>query len=998
MNDSQLNHLENEIRQLSERLERIENRLGVAETANQTTPDVVSTESKPQITTAIIKTPQNPVAPPTTTPDTTDTASGSPNHITDNPTEHQTLTATAGKLAQKIIQIRDSSSQSATTVNHNNIKYPAQNKPAYPSPKFIDKFNLKNISLEELIGGRIMAWAGGFVIVLAVIAIFMLGFQKGWWGHISPLYRCTGAAIFGIVLLIAGEYTLRKISRYAAVGLYGAGIPTLYLTVLASFYLYNLISDLGAFLLLTLVSILGFALTIRGKMLSIGIMSVISAYLSPILISGASTFAAALPMYLSAMLVISLALSAFNPRPFRPIRYVAIIAHGIIAILWLFEIGYAHIELSLVFMTGWWAMIITESVYAATHKQSATGNAVATILTTAWYVTAVCVVFTTGGGGGGGGGSGGAVSSWWYDQRGVFNLATGILSAAIALQFGSGINVLKYKSETPLDKLTICLWLQAGILLTVAAALHFTDFGMTIAWLMISLAAIETGRKLPSKGVDIFGLTVGALAILRLISLDMFQSTFLTNNMFISTSWINLDAWAILAILAIAAIHTVSHRLRTNGVNPWQIMPVTITVIGTIGWAGWWLYVGESSILTTTAWLVGVIVLVLTRNFGKKQKYFETALALFIASLAWWFAHEVLYQRFTPGWDPQATKPFLNLQLVMAFVFIAIGTWLFKIILIEADKNNQPETRTAIVKNFLLRPQTWAVIQILFLLIILSFEVEHAIDIYEKVNSKANCPWSPIMHRELWLTILWACGAFVMVLIGTIRKNLIIVGRTGWFRLTATTFAWLLYSTLNPVFFIHENDAAHAAKAIFNLQFFTGLLLVFMHGFSGWFAIKQNTITIQATIHIKNRADINKPLLNLAVPWPLIAVLCLWMGTIEIARYFSPGLSYAYDPAMARQTALSIFWALFAITIIVLGFFQRSKISRYIGLTMLSLTLLKVLFIDMAEVEMIYRVLSLFVVGSLLVITSIAYAKLAPALNKTNSETEKFRETEKDDD
>lgn len=83
---------------------------------------------------------------------------------------------------------------------------------------------------------------------------------------------------------------------------------------------------------------------------------------------------------------------------------------------------------------------------------------------------------------------------------------------------------------------------------------------------------------------------------------------------------------------------------------------------------------------------------------------------------------------------------------------------------------------------------------------------------------------------------------------------------------------------------------------------------------------------------------------------------------------------------MARQTALSIYWGLYAIALIALGFAKRSTACRYGGLALLTVTLAKVLTVDLAEVRYVYRVLSLIGVGLLFVATSVGYSKLAPRL------------------
>jgi uncharacterized membrane protein len=113
----------------------------------------------------------------------------------------------------------------------------------------------------------------------------------------------------------------------------------------------------------------------------------------------------------------------------------------------------------------------------------------------------------------------------------------------------------------------------------------------------------------------------------------------------------------------------------------------------------------------------------------------------------------------------------------------------------------------------------------------------------------------------------------------------------------------------------------------------------------------------------------------------LIGLIGLWLGSLEIDRFFAPESAPAAPGAgMARLTALSIYWGVYAIAVIALGFARRDPASRYAGLALLAVTLAKVFLVDMAEVGTVYKVLSFVGVGLLLVATSIGYARLAPRL------------------
>ena len=67
----------------------------------------------------------------------------------------------------------------------------------------------------------------------------------------------------------------------------------------------------------------------------------------------------------------------------------------------------------------------------------------------------------------------------------------------------------------------------------------------------------------------------------------------------------------------------------------------------------------------------------------------------------------------------------------------------------------------------------------------------------------------------------------------------------------------------------------------------------------------------------------------------------LWLGTLELDRFFEleAGRQMAANPAMAKQTAFSIYWGVYAIAAVAVGFALRSAVCRYAGLALLAITL-----------------------------------------------------------
>lgn len=74
---------------------------------------------------------------------------------------------------------------------------------------------------------------------------------------------------------------------------------------------------------------------------------------------------------------------------------------------------------------------------------------------------------------------------------------------------------------------------------------------------------------------------------------------------------------------------------------------------------------------------------------------------------------------------------------------------------------------------------------------------------------------------------------------------------------------------------------------------------------------------------------------------------------------------------------LSLAWAAEGLALVVTGFALRDRVLRITGLGVFAALVLRVLFVDMAGVETIYRIVSFVVVGAILLAASLAYARFS---------------------
>lgn len=139
----------------------------------------------------------------------------------------------------------------------NESSTPSEDRPKPPRPKPSD--NRPRIGFEELLAGKVFVWIGAIALVLTGAFLLKYGFDHN---IINDRVRVIGAGIFGFALLIAGEF-MRRRATVIAQALCGAGVATLFGTVLAGSTLYGLIGPRTAFVMMIVITASAVVLSLR---------------------------------------------------------------------------------------------------------------------------------------------------------------------------------------------------------------------------------------------------------------------------------------------------------------------------------------------------------------------------------------------------------------------------------------------------------------------------------------------------------------------------------------------------------------------------------------------------------------------------------------------------------------------------------------------------------------------------------------------------------------
>ncbi len=122
--------------------------------------------------------------------------------------------------------------------------------------------------------------------------------------------------------------------------------------------------------------------------------------------------------------------------------------------------------------------------------------------------------------------------------------------------------------------------------------------------------------------------------------------------------------------------------------------------------------------------------------------------------------------------------------------------------------------------------------------------------------------------------------------------------------------------------------------------------------------------------------------------YTLGTVLAFFTVNIEIADYFStPGiasLTFQFSGNFARDMSYSIAWGLFALLLLIVGIRKRIAATRYAGLALLGITVVKLFFHDLSQLEQLYRIGAFIAVAVIAILASFLYQRFLAAVAKNN--------------
>ncbi len=904
-------------------------------------------------------------------------------------------------------------------------QYPTQAKPrplpVPPLPKPAPAINW-----EQFMGVKLFAWIGGLALFLGVAFFVKYSFDNN---LVPPELRVAIGFLAGLGLLIGGAVMSRKNFAVLSQTLCGTGVVILYAVTFAcrSIYHFQFFGPIPTFLLMVLITTTAFLMAVRFDAQVIAILGMLGGFLTPILISTGQDNPLGLFGYI-AILDIGLIIVALNRRW---LYLVALAAAGTVFM----QIGWAgnffvsekyfegnKILIALAVFVGFNALYLVAAWAARRRKMtnawfsvSGLGLVAVTFGFTVWFLSFVPL----------------AQNPWL-----IFSFVFVIDLIVIGL-------VLQDDQIVPMQPLAglavfglLALWTTRSLsneLLNAALTFYFV------------FAVIHSGFPVwmqRRRGITgaLWGSQIFPPLALVLVMIPIFQ---LAEVSFLVWPFVLLvDVLAVVLAVASAALWPVlAVMLLTLGATAALIfkIPVTLTGLPTsffllgafavffVAISVWLvrkfspasfqtgLKFGEditrpadvAAILPACSAVLPFLLLMMATlrlPLTNPTPVFGLALLLVVLALglAKLFSQDFLpaigmvcvaalesawhFNRFDPA---HATQP-----LTWYLIFHAIFTLYPFVFLRQFSGRIVPWATAALVglPQFLLihrlvtatypnhvmglLPAAFAIPPLLSLLVVLKTIPA------DKTARLSQLAWFggvalffitlifPIQFDNQWITIGWALeGAALLWLFHRVPHPGLRFTGVG---LLTTAFVRL---AVNPAVFEYH---VRSTTRIWN-----------------WYLYAYGIVTVCLFLGARQLAAPRNRVLGVNIPPLLIAlgtVLAFWLLNIEIADYFSePGstLTFQFSGNFARDMTYSIAWGLFALILLVAGILKNLRAPRYSALGLLSVTLLKLFFHDLAQLGQLYRIGAFIGVAVIAMLASFAYQRFFAAdLKKKETKNE----------
>ena len=769
-----------------------------------------------------------------------------------------------------------------------------------------------------------LAWfAGGNMLVRvgSIVLLFGAGFLLKYaaeHSHLSIQVRMIGI-VLGALLMIGIGWRLRASRPAYAMALQGGGLGLLYLTIYASYRLYDLLAPGQALILLALVAAAGIAMAVVYDALWLAILSFAGGFLAPLLAStGSGNHVALFSWY--AVLNVGIAILAWH-KAWRSLNLLGMVATFVIGAMW----GYQYYRSELFdsvepFLVGFGLLYlgvgIVFSLHRADPEQKGFGRVDASIV----FGTPVGFFLLQ--------------TPLVHDFEHGMSLST--LLAAIVYAMAAGI-ALRGKNPT----LTTALLSIAVALFTLTIPLEFDATETAAAWAMEGAGLLWLGCRQTSLRAIWTGLALQGLAAVSWQYGAPLHAS-LTYGSALSAFLIALSGWVCAAILARQypqrddwpdlngfMTKSMSFALQCWGLFWWVLAGATELQRH---WQGHDLLLADMGWITLSAWVVEILG---GRMGWHAFRNLNQGLPLvWLGALAMQFEY---VNHPLQGWAPAAWIPAL-----------LTTCWL----MYRADRRQDAIDQAGKEgKDSNLFHIAAACFTLLFIIWELHWQVGEWMP-----ASLASPIWKAmvpgVVPALLMLLLVWGDGSWPVV-----------AHRASYLRdfnaiCTFIMFGWYVWMLPNPVqYSLPYLPLLNPPDVV--------LGIIFLAAFAGWRAMKEYDL-----VQLETRQ----------LYWVAGLLAFVWFN-VDVARtvhhWFAVAWNeYALGRSFELQAALSLSWSVLAMILMHRASRRGFRTLWFAGGALLALVVLKLFVVDLSGTGTLARIISFLGAGGLLLI--IGYMSPVP--------------------
>jgi uncharacterized membrane protein len=644
--------------------------------------------------------------------------------------------------------------------------------------------------LEQTIGLKWAGWIGAVVLLVGAGLGVKFAYDQGWLGFLTPTVRVVLMMVGGFALIGAGEWVRARVEPLAATGLYGAGVALLFLSSYAGHGYYGLYESRTAFVLMAGATVIGAGVSLRGRLVSIAVLSLIGGNIAPALLGSAGSPLVAFLGYLLMLQVVALAVAGWGrAEKWWVVRWVSLVTTAVWVLVVVLSRGEG--------IEAWGAVLWFVLVYGVLYQLEVGVSSV--------YGGMMGVVEDppeAGASGGLGEGLSGpgamgalfcmlvtglvTVGVLWL-MRGMSDAVQGVWVVGIAVWCAvaglvlGGVGVAKHLEEGQRGSLTRggtggVEWLAVGyrisamVLLVVAVPVALGGAWVTLGWCALAVAYAVMGARVDGWLPRAAGIAAWGAAVVHLFMV----AVGVTGEGWPLETWLTVlgqevAAYLVLAGILVAVGHVVGWLTQSGGEEGEAEAPA-------VGWArvvsglasGVWVVAVIAALpaLAATMVLVGyawAVALVDVAERGRRQAagggigLWWQGMAVLGIAVVKWVVVDSLWARFSPEWSALEDAVLLNPAMGVGAAVVAslVGVYLLSRKRMEVQES-----------QFGLWGVWLAAAVVVLIGFGLSLEVDRAVE--RVVASGGAFAWPAGQMKQMALTMLWS--AAVGVLAGLVWK------------------------------------------------------------------------------------------------------------------------------------------------------------------------------------------------------------------------------------